>query len=53
VSLAPGTMLGPYEIVAPVAALNHPEFCTLRDVGPDYLIMELVDGETLRRRCEV
>jgi serine/threonine-protein kinase len=30
-----------------VAALNHPNICTLHDVGPDYLVMELVDGDTL------
>ena len=30
-----------------VAALNHPNICTLYDVGPDYLIMEVVDGPTL------
>src|SRR5262245_48154775 len=30
-----------------VAALNHPNICTLHDVGPDYLVMELVDGPTL------
>ncbi len=27
-----------------VAALNHPNICQLYDVGPDYLVMELVDG---------
>ena len=31
-----------------VAALNHPNICTLYDVGPDYLVMEYVDGETLK-----
>ena len=33
-----------------VAALNHPNICTLHDVGPDYLVMELVDGPTLAER---
>jgi Tol biopolymer transport system component len=100
--LAPGTRLGPYEIVAPlgaggmgevfratdtrlgrevaikvlprhlsdnaevrarfereaktVSSLNHPHICTLFDVGreggTDYLVMELVDGETLAQRLE-
>src|SRR5580658_2740776 len=85
-SLAPGTRLGPYEILAligaggmgqvykardtrvertvaikvsqrgfnerfereahAIAALNHPNICQLYDVGPDYLVMELVGGET-------
>src|SRR5215472_584364 len=27
-----------------VAALNHPNICTLYDVGPNYLVMEFVDG---------
>ncbi|HXR14671.1 MAG TPA: serine/threonine-protein kinase [Terriglobales bacterium] len=85
-SLAPGTCLGPYEILASIgaggmgqvykahdprtgrdvaikisaerfserfdrevraiAALNHPHICTLYDVGPDYLVMELVEGKT-------
>src|SRR5208282_4743007 len=86
-SLAPGTRLGPYEILAPVgaggmgdvykardprvdrtvaikvsqrgfherferearaiAALNHPNICQLYDVGPDYLVMEFVEGAPL------
>ncbi len=86
-SLAPGTRLGPYEILAPlgaggmgavyrardprvgrevaikvaaeqfterfqreaaaIAALNHPNVCHLYDVGPNYLVLELVEGETL------
>ena len=33
-----------------IAALNHPNICTLHDVGPDYLVMELVDGPTLADR---
>ena len=87
-SLAAGTKLGPYEILAPigaggmgevwkardtrldrivaikqlrgqhsarfqqearaVAALNHPNICTLYDVGPDYLVMEYIEGAPLR-----
>ena len=30
-----------------VAALNHPNICQLYDVGPDYLVMEFVEGHTL------
>jgi Tol biopolymer transport system component len=30
-----------------VAALNHPHICTLHDVGPNYLVMELIDGRPL------
>ena len=81
---APGALLGPYEILAPlgaggmgevykahdtrldrivaikisrqqfshrferearaVAALNHPNVCQIYDVGPDYLVMEYVEG---------
>jgi serine/threonine-protein kinase len=33
-----------------VAALNHPNICALYDVGPDYLVMELVEGPTLAAR---
>src|SRR5260370_22278376 len=35
-----------------VAALNHPNICTLYDVGANYLVMELVEGETLAQRLE-
>ena len=85
---APGTPLGPYELIAPIgaggmgevwkardtrvdrvvaikrlkaehaerfthearaiAALNHPHICQLYDVGPDYLVMEYVEGEILK-----
>src|SRR5580698_464410 len=31
-----------------VAALNHPHICHLYDVGPDYLVMELVEGAPLK-----
>jgi serine/threonine protein kinase len=35
-----------------VASLNHPNICTLHDVGANYLVMELVDGETLAERIQ-
>ena len=87
-TLATGTRLGPYEILAPlgaggmgevyrardprlgrevaikvssaqfterferearaVAALNHPNICTLHDVGPNYLVMEYIEGAPLK-----
>ena len=87
-SMAPGTRLGPYEILAPigeggmgdvykardtrldrivalktsktefserferearaVAALNHSNICTLHDVGPNYLVMEYIEGAPLK-----
>ncbi len=31
-----------------IAALNHPNICTLYDVGPNYLVMELVEGKPLK-----
>jgi serine/threonine protein kinase/Flp pilus assembly protein TadD len=31
-----------------ISALNHPHICTLYDVGPNYMVTELVEGETLR-----
>src|ERR1017187_1171666 len=31
-----------------IASVNHPHICTLYDVGPNYLVMELVEGVTLR-----
>jgi serine/threonine protein kinase len=31
-----------------VAALNHPHICQLYDVGPDYLVMEYVEGTALK-----
>ena len=30
-----------------IASLNHPNICTLHDVGPDYLVMEFIDGREL------
>jgi serine/threonine protein kinase len=31
-----------------IASLNHPNICTLYDVGPDYLVMEYIEGKPLR-----
>ena len=31
-----------------IAALNHPNICQLYDVGPNYLVMEFIDGAPLR-----
>src|SRR5665213_225697 len=31
-----------------VAALNHPHICTLYDVGPDYLVMEYIEGSEIK-----
>jgi len=87
-SLASGSRLGPYEIIAPIgaggmgevykardtrldrtvaikigspqfvsrferearaiAALSHPHICALYDIGPDYLVMEYIEGEPLK-----
>src|SRR5262249_35438561 len=33
-----------------ISQLNHPNICTLYDVGDDYLVMELLEGETLADR---
>ena len=35
-----------------VASLNHPHICTLYDIGPGYMVMELVEGETLADRLK-
>jgi eukaryotic-like serine/threonine-protein kinase len=31
-----------------IAALNHPHICQIYDVGPDYLVMEHIDGKPLK-----
>ncbi len=36
-----------------IASLNHPNICQLYDVGPNYLVMELVEGPTLADRIKV
>ncbi|HEY2468650.1 MAG TPA: protein kinase [Terracidiphilus sp.] len=35
-----------------IAVISHPNVCTLYDVGPNYLVMELVEGETLAARLK-
>ena len=35
-----------------IASLNHPNICTLFDVGPDYLVMEMIEGPTLSERIK-
>lgn len=35
-----------------IATLNHPHICTLFDVGPNYLVMELLEGDTLATRIK-
>ncbi len=86
-TLAPGSRLGPYEVVSAlgaggmgevwkardtrldrivaikrltqhserfeqearaIAALNHPHICQIYDVGPDYLVLEYIEGAPLR-----
>ena len=31
-----------------IAALNHPHICQIYDVGPDYLVMEFIEGSPLK-----
>src|SRR5216110_1073039 len=31
-----------------IAALNHPHICQVYDVGPDYLVLEYIEGVPLR-----
>ncbi len=35
-----------------ISALNHPNVCTLFDIGPNYLVMELLEGETVAARLQ-
>src|SRR6266511_2464145 len=35
-----------------ISSLNHPAVCTLYDVGANYLVMELIEGETLADRLK-
>jgi serine/threonine protein kinase len=38
--------------VRAIASLNHPNICHLYDVGPNYLVMELVEKSTLAERIK-
>ena len=35
-----------------IASLNHSHICSLYDVGPNYLVMELLKGETLAEKLK-
>jgi TolB-like protein/tRNA A-37 threonylcarbamoyl transferase component Bud32 len=35
-----------------ISSLNHPNVCTLYDIGPNYLVMELLEGETMAARLK-
>jgi len=35
-----------------ISALNHPHICTLYDIGPNYLVMELLEGESMAARLK-
>lgn len=35
-----------------ISSLNHPNICTLYDVGPNYFVMELLEGETIAARLK-
>src|SRR6516162_981340 len=31
-----------------IAALNHPHICQIHDIGPDYLVLEYIEGKPLK-----
>jgi hypothetical protein len=35
-----------------ISSLNHPHICTLYDIGPNYLVMELLEGDTIAARLK-
>jgi eukaryotic-like serine/threonine-protein kinase len=35
-----------------IAALNHPHICAIYDIGPNFLVMELLEGDTLAARLK-
>jgi serine/threonine protein kinase len=36
-----------------IAALNHPHICQIHDIGPDYLVLEYIEGRPLKGPYEV
>ncbi len=49
IKVSEGQFSGRFEREArAIAAFNHPHICTLYDVGPNYLVMEYVEGRPLR-----
>src|SRR5262249_8540863 len=36
-----------------ISSLNHSHICMLYDVGPNYLVMELVEGDTLAAKLKI
>jgi serine/threonine protein kinase len=36
-----------------VAALNHPNICQIFDIGPDYIVLEYVEGERIAQRRQM
>jgi hypothetical protein len=49
-AMQPGDRLGPYEVLSPIGAGGMGEVCCLFDIGEGYMVMELIDGETLAQR---
>ena len=35
-----------------ISSLNHPNICILHDIGPNYLVMEMLEGETIAARLK-
>ena len=35
-----------------ISSLNHPNICALHDIGPDFMVMELIEGDTLAARLK-
>src|SRR6478609_8289185 len=36
-----------------IAALNHPHICQIYDIGPDFLVLEYIEGEPISGPLEV